>query len=308
MGSGPKPTPPDQLEAMDWRSKYRTNQLNTISQNANRTDPFGTTTNKPGARIPIYDENGRVTGYGTQWSQNYVMSPAQKAIFDEENKAKLGLGQFANRQIGTLKNVLGKPFNTAGLPAWQRYGAGPDLVDPSKMRNEVEQKIAESHRRNMAPGREAEAVQMAARGAMPGSEMDYMRTRRDADVDAEAYRGGYLASLDESRAMAEAMNKERQQEWLNANTRVDQSNATRQGMFGERQTERNQIVNELAALLGGAQATVSQIPAFVGSMVNPFDIAGTTMNYDNLMAKRHSDMMSGLFGLGGNALSLAFGL
>jgi hypothetical protein len=316
MGSKP-PKPPDpykQAEAQRQENIW-TSQFNTIGSNANQYTPYGSVVSAPGQKIPIYDENGNIKGYGTQWNQTTSLSPQEQAIFDQEQKSRLGLGQFANQQIGQLKDVLGKPFNTQGLPEWQFYDKGPELKQAEyggTDRKAIEDAIAASTRRANQSQWDREDAQMAARGmGAPGSDYGYKVDQARGDVMAEAGRQGYLASGAESRAAEEGaraksndMNKVLQQIWLNANTRTDQSNANRQGMFGERQQERNQIVNEIAALMGGSQVNVPQGQSFVGSQVNPFDIAGAqNQAYANQM-QAYQNKQSGLFGLAGGLLNL----
>lgn len=305
MGSQPKaPDPYDQMKAQQGSNAW-TAQFNAAMMNPNQYTPYGNVINAPGAKIPIYDQKGKVTGYANQWNQTTTLSPAQQAIFDQENAAKLGLGKFANQQIGTATKVLGKAFNTQGLPEWQTYGEGPDLrYDKSPTdRQAIEDAIMASTRRGLTPQWDAENAQLAARGmGAPGSEMGYATDQARGDVLAEAGRGAYLASGEESRSATEAVNKVLQQMFLNENLGVDQANAVRQGMFGERQQERNQIVNEIAALLGGGQATVPQGQAFQGTATNPFDIAGAQNQKYAIDSQNYTNKMTGLFGLGGNLL------
>lgn len=307
MGSAPKAPDPADTARQQRQENMWSSQYNTIGSNANQYTPYGSVTSAPGAKIPIYNEKGQITGYGTQWNQTTKLSPKEQAIFDQEQMSRLGLGKFANQQIGNLSTTLSKPFSSAGLPDWQFYGAGPNLryeKSPTD-RAAIEDAIMASHTRGQAPIRTAEDVQAAARGmGAPGSKYGYSTAQARGDVDAEAARNAYLASGDESRQATEAVNQTLQQIWNNKNLRVDQSNATRQGMFGERQQERNQIVNEIAALLGGGQVTVPQGQAFVGSQVNPFDWQSAVQNKYAQDMNSYQNRMTGLFGIGSAAMGM----
>jgi hypothetical protein len=316
MGSSPPkpPSPAKQAEAQRQENMW-TSQFNTIGSNANQYTPYGSVENTQGAKIPIYNEKGEVTGYGTQWNQTTKLSPEEQKIFNVDQSNRLGLGNFANQQIKTVTDVLGRPFDTKGLPAWKFYDEGPELAQAQyggTDRAAIEKAIMDSTRRATAPTWAAEDAQLAARGmGAPGSEMAYATGQQRGDVLAEAGRQGYLASGAESRAAeqaaqakAEATNKVLQQMWLNQNTGVDQSNTIHNAMFGERQQERNQIVNEISALMNGGQVMVPQGQAFQGSQVNPFDIAGAMDRQHQYDMQAYQNKQSGLFGLAGGAMSL----
>jgi hypothetical protein len=307
MGSKPKAPDPYAMAAAQRGENIWTSQFNTIGQNANQYTPYGSVTSSPGAKIPIYDAKGKIQGYGTQWNQNTTLSPQEQAIFNAEQGNRLGLGQFAGQQIGALKNTLGKPFNTAGLPDWQMYGKGPNLQRETGATNRaaIEKAMMDSYTRGVTPQQQAENAQLAARGQSPGGEMDYEVQRGRSDALGEQTRQAYLASGQESRNAMEAVNKVLQQGWLNQNTRADQQNQVRGGMFGERQQERNQIVNEIAALMGGGQVMVPQGQAFQGSSVNPFDIAGAQQNQYAQQMQGYQNRQTGLFGIGGGLLKIA---
>jgi hypothetical protein len=316
MGKAPKAPDPYAQAAAQRGENIWASQYNTIGQNANQITPYGTVTNAPGTKIPIYDQSGKVTGYGTQWNQTTALSPQEQAIFNQEQSSRLGLGKFANQQIGQLTDVLGKPFDTKGLPDWQLYGEGPALEKAqyeNTDRKAIEDAMMSSYYRGVNPQQERENTQLAARGmGAPGSEMAYAVGNQRGDAAGEATRQAYLASGEESRAQAgearskaEAINKVLQQGWLNANQRADQQNTVRGGMFGERQQTRNQIVNEIAALMGGGQVMVPQAQGFQGSAINPFDIAGAeNQAYANKMSN-YTNKQSGLFGIGGGILKMA---
>lgn len=307
MGSAPKPPSPQEQAEAQRKENIWTSQYNTIGSNANQYNPYGSITSAPGAKIPIYDEKGKVVGYGTQWNQTTTLSPQEQKIFNMDQANRLGLGTFANQQIKTVSDVLGKPFNTKGLPDWQFYDQGPALRKDNAPtdRAAIEDAIMASTRRAVQPGWDAEDAQSAARGmGAPGSKYGYAKDQARGDVMTEAGRNAYLASGQESRAAQEAYNKVAQQMWLNENLRADQSNQNRQGMFGERQQERNQIVNEIAALMGGGQVVVPQGQAFQGSQVNPFDVAGAMDRNYQYQQNAYQNKMNGIFGLAGGALNL----
>ena len=316
MGSKP-PKPPDPYEqaAAQRGENIWTSQFNTIGQNANQYGPYGNVINTPGARIPIYDQKGNIQGYGNQWNQRTELSPAQQAIFNQENAAKLSFGQLANQQMGMAKDILGKPITTEGLTPWERYEKAPALQQAKYQgtdRKAIEDAMMTSFYRGVNPQYERENAAMTARGmGAPGSEYGYATEQARGDTAGEATRQAFLASGEEARQeaaearnKAEMVNKIIQQGWLNKNTWADQGNQLRTGQWGEQQGIRNQILNELSVLAGNAPTTVPQGQAFEGSAVNPFDIAGAeNQSYANKMAN-YQNKQSGIFGLLGAGLSM----
>jgi len=315
MGSKPKaPDPYKQADAQRQENVW-TSQYNTIGSNANQYTPYGNVTSSPGTKIPIYDQKGNITGYGTQWNQTTTLSPAQQAIFDQENNAKLGFGKLANQQLGMAKDILGRPINTEGMVDWSQYEKAPELAQANYQgtdRKAIEDAIMASTRRGLEPQWDKENAQLAARGmGAPGSKMGYATDQARGDVLGEAGRQAFLTSGEESRAesgearaKAEMANKITQQGWLNKNTWSDQANALRQSQWGERTGLRNQILNELSVLAGNAPATVPQGQAFQGSQVNPFDIAGAMQTKYGQEMANYQNQQTGLFGIAKSLLGM----
>jgi hypothetical protein len=307
MGSAPKAPDPFKQAAAQRQENMWTSQYNTIGSNANQYTPYGSVTSSPGSKVPIYDEKGNVTGYGTQWNQTTSLSPQEQAIFDQEEKAKLQFGTLANQQLSNVSSTLANPFTTAGEQNWAAYGAAPDLRQDQAPtdRAAIEKAMMDSYTRGVQPQQSAEDAQMAARGmGSPGSKYGYNVSNQRSDAAAEQTRQAYLASGAESRSAQDAYNKVAQQTFLNKNAIADQSNWLRQAQTAEGEGVRTQNLNELSALMGGSQATIPSAPAFQGSQVNPFDIAGAiNQQYQNKMTA-YQNKMSGLFGIAGAGLQM----
>jgi hypothetical protein len=308
MASQPKPVDPyKQADAQNQQNAYSA-FYNSVSANANTNNPYGSTTSTVSGYIPYttYDAKGRPkTTQVPQFTQNTTLSPQQQALFDQENQIKLGMGGLANQQIGQLKSTLGTPFNTEGLADWQRYGEGPDLQyeKGGTDRAAIEKAMMDSYYRGVKPQQGAEDAQYAARGmGAPGSKYGYNVANQRGDAAAEQTRQAYLGSGQESRTAMEAVNKALQQNWNNANQRVDQSNAQRQAEFGERQQTRNQLVNEVSALMGGGQAVIPDAPSWQGGQVNPFDIAGAQNNAYNIASQNATNKNNAIFGALGSVM------
>jgi len=315
MGSKPKAPDPYATANQQRQENTWTSQYNTIGQNANQITPYGSVTNSPGTKIPIYDDKGNVTGYGTQWNQTTSLSPQEQAIFNQEQNARLNYGTLANKQLANASGILDKPISTEGLPSWQQYSQGPALQQANYQgtdRQAIEDAMMASTRRGLQPQWDRQDVQSAARGmGAPGSKYGYATDQSRGDTLGEAGRQAYLASGEESRAQAgearnvsDAANKVLQQGWLNQNTVADQSNALRGQEFGERQNVRNQILNELSVLSGNAPVNMPQGQAFQGSSVNPFDYNSALQTKYQQDQANYQNQQTGLFGIAKGLLGL----
>jgi len=295
----------DQANAQNSQNMYAA-FTNSVMGNANTNNPYGSTTSSISGYVPYTDPyTGKVTQI-PQWTQNTTLSPAQQAIFNEENKGKLAFGQTANEQLGRVRSKLAQPIDYGKMAQWRGYENAPQLqqADPA-YRKQIEDNMAASYNRANEPVYAAQDAQAAARGmGAPGSQYGYATQQGRYDAADEAARQRFNQAGGEARAEAEGINKVRQQGWLNTNTIADQQNAMRTGQIAEAQGERTNILNELMSMFGMGQATIPSAPAFQGGQVNPFDIAGAQNNEYNIKAQNAANKNAGIFGIGGNLLKM----
>ena len=305
MVSSPKPpNPMDQANANNSQSMWAA-FTNSIMGNPDTNNPYGSTTSQISGYVPYTDPYTGKTTQIPRWTQNTTLSPAQQAIFDQENKGKLAFGQMANKQIGAVSDKLATPIDYSQFEKWRGYDKAPTLQTPDEnYRRKIEENMAASFNRANEPVYAAEDAQLAARGAGAGSKMAYTTQQGRYDAADEAARNRYNQSGEEARLAAEGYNKPTQQDWLNRNTSVDQSTAMRQGQVAEAQGERTNILNELATMFGMGTATVPNAPAFQSGQVNPFDLAGAMDKNYQYKAQNAANKNAGIFGIGGNILSM----
>lgn len=307
MASSPKQsTPAEQAQGANSQSAWAS-MFNTVAGNADREDIYGTTQSRVSGYVPYTDPMTGVTTQIPRFTQRTTLSPGEQQVYQGGLQGRQQFVNLANKQLGNVSRMLDKPLTQADLPAWQRYGEGPKLqeADPA-YRQQMVDSIMQSHQRNVAPQRDAEAAKYAAQGMMPGSAMDYTRTQGYGDIDAEAGRGAFQAGGQEARAEAEGINKVRQAGWNNANLRVDQGNAQRQAQWDMNVGERTNIINELMSLFGAGQHVDPQRPDFTGGQVNPFDYAGAMQKEDERKMAAHSAKLQGITSILGafNPLSM----
>jgi hypothetical protein len=305
MASTPKtPSVKEQTDAQNSQSSWAS-MWNNVSGNANTSNPYGQTNNAITSYVNYTDPYTGKTSKIPQWTQTTTLSPEQQAIYNQESQGKLKFGQMANTLLGNVSGTLSKPLDTSGLQNWRTYGAEPGLVQADEgYRRQMEDRMAESYRRGIQPQYEAEDAQLAARGQGPGGKMAYQTQQGRYDAADEAARQRFTQAGGESRDEAEAINKVRQQTWLNSNLSADQANALRQQQFAENIQLRTQPLNELLAMFGLGQTSVPNAPGFQSSPVNAFNVAGAMDNEYKNKLNAAAAKNQGIFGLLGAGLSM----
>lgn len=269
-------SPPDPQAAANaqYGSNIKASVASSWLNNPNQSTPIGTWTNRAtsyrnigGQRVP-------------QFTQTFKFAPGQQALYNQQ----LGLGRqmnaIAGEQLGRLKNALGQPVDFSGAP--QLAG------DFENYRNEVEAGMLSRLAPQQARDEEATRTRLANMGLSQGSEawreeMDRLgRGVNDARIQT------MLASGGEARAAGAYQNQSRQQ------------------FINELMSQRNQPLNEIAALMSGGQVQQPNAPNWATYGVSSPDIAGNIYASSALQQQQNNAMMGGLGALGGTALGAFF--
>lgn len=234
-----------------------------------------------------------VNPYGTQsvtWGKGSVpdqatvtqkFSPAQQAIFDASNEAKLSLSQLAARGSRTAGDVIGKNLTFSGLPGMPGSATGTRDKVIAAMMGRVDE---DTGRR-----REELNSNLIAAGIRPGS---------------KAYN-------DQMHLLDRSYNDARNQAFLSSGQEASRDFALdterRRTALSELLAQRQTPLNEITALMSGAQVQ------------NPFAISGYAQNSQvqapplfaaqnalsdynadlyNAQAAQAGNLQSGLIGLG----------
>ena len=308
MGSAPKaPNPYDQAAA-DQSAGLYAGAASSIINNANETNPYGRVQYSNAGYETIYDAKGNKT-YVPRYNRNVTLSPDQQRLLGYETQAKGNAGRAAVTASGQLEQQFKTPLNTNGLTAWQ-HAAKPGEVRQDQAptdRRAVEDAMMARYNERAGKAASAEDAQLAARGANPGGQQygNVADTRARALTDASQQ--AYLASGDESRNAQAAYNQAGLQKYQMGSDWASSENQLRQGQLQERMAVRNQLPNEIAALMGMGQVTVPQFAPFSRQGINAAQ-PGQYMaqNYQN-QSQQYSDMMQGLFGMGTSLVGAGFG-
>lgn len=293
--SKPKaPKAPDTQKLVEQQGieNRNTARLNQRMNMVNSTGPFGSVTYTPGK--------------DDRWSQSVRFDPVIQSLVD--------------------RSVAGSNISTGGLPAWQTLGTGglPALNVPGvESTASVEDALYRRGMSRLAPEldrtRNRTDSTLAARGITSGSAASTKAyddlARREADAVAGVRDSAILGAGQEqsrlfgiSAARADAMARNRAQQFGENSTIAGFNNGVRGGQLGERLTLAQFPLQQAGGLigLGNALKTGSQ-PAQVG--VAGTDILGANQNaYANQLARYNTqaagsnNMMSGLFGLGSAAI------
>ncbi len=251
---------------------------------------------------------------GDQWTQTVNLSPEMQALFDQEMALQSGLFGAQNAALGRVNSMMGSDPSFNSL----NPGSLPDLAalyDPDRNTNNA----AELLMRRMNPelDRQSDALraQLANQGILQGS----------TAYDREMARFGQQRNDALTQAQLHGINLGMQQQGqtFGQSLQARQLAAALQGQqFSQDAYMRNLPINELNALRSGNQVGMPQFPGFTPmATVGGADILGATQathqgniaNYEALLgasnagAARQSNMMSGLFGVGGGLLGGYFG-
>jgi len=263
-----------------------------------------------------------------QWTQGNAGQAAVTASGQLANHFKTSLDS-SKWQPWSKGQAPGKLATTYGgnAPVQMQIGSGGAIRQDQAPtdRAAVEQAMMSRYRENAGKQATSEDAQLAARGLSPGGQGYGAVADTRARALTDASQQAYLGSGAESRAAQEAYNQAQNQRFAQGATQGQFANQAttqqyqmgndyasflnnlRQGQQASDTALRNQLPNEVAALMGMGQVTTPQFAPFSRQGLNPAPV-GQYMsdNYRNQVASA-SATNQGLFGLGSAALGGMFG-
>lgn len=219
------------------------------------------------------------------WAQTTTLAPAQQQLLDKQNDVSLALGNMAGKGVGYVQNMLDKPFDTTQLPDM------PTTADNAG-RDAMTQAMLDRYQPMFDRQKQGAETALLTRGFNPGGEAwkstqdDLGRQQNDARL-AAIMAGG-----------------QEQSRMFGLGTQA------RQNALQEQSFLRNEPLNTLNAVRTGAQVTGPQfnnVPMQQG-VAGPdlLGAASATGQYNqgvyNAGQAGNSNLVGGLFGLGGAAL------
>lgn len=221
-----------------------------------------------------------------QYTAETALSGAAQQRFDTTNAAQQNMADVAKTLSGQIMDTTGKPISYDNLPEL----AGSGGYEAS--RKATEDAMYSRLTPQMERARATLETTLTNRGIRPGSEA-YDRAMRNAgETENDARMQVTLAGGQEQSRMAGL------------------DSATRAQLLGERNSQANEPINRLAALLSNTQVNTPQYQTYTPQGMATTDIASLTQQgYQNQMGayqqkmQQQNQLYGGLFGLGAAAIT-----
>lgn len=252
----------------------------------------------------VYDAQGKPSQV-PRYERAVTLSPEQQELLNYENATKANMGKLGVSQSNRLNESLQGNLNTEGLQDWAKPNA-PEAYDRnaySAERDKTSQILLDRYHAQADPKRQANEVQLAARGLSPGSQqwgsVQDVQNRADVDAANQAFLTG---GQEQSRMLAdERAGYQQQQDFAGF------LNNLRGGQLQERANLRNAPINEIAALMSGSQVNVPQFQAYNAPNVASTPIGQYINDNYNARLQQAGAANQGIFGLGSAAMGGLFG-
>lgn len=213
----------------------------------NQITPYGNLT---------YDQTGTSANNNPQYTATQTLTPEQQGLLDTQNQVAQQFGDTAQTQLGNVSAKLAQPVDYSSL------GAAPAANEAT--RTATRDSMLARLQPQMDQQRAALDTRLANQGFMTGTE-------------------GYNNAIDES-------NRAQNDAYLAADSQAGNEMARMYGLessarnsaINEIMQQRNQPLNELSAMMGGAQVQGPQFVNAPGAQVAAADIMGATYGSANI--------------------------
>lgn len=215
-----------------------------------------------------------------------TLSPEQQQLLDSSNRQSIALNRMGEAQLGRIDSNISTPFSFNGL------SDAPNSSDYATNQASGQDAILSRLNPQFDKDYESLATRLANQGIQVGSDAynsemnNFNNTKTDARMQAVLQGANY------------------------ANSTQQAALQRRQQAIQEYTTQRNAPLNELTALTSGTQVTNPSFNNTSYQGAAPVDYTSLVNNqYQSQLAAANAknassnSMMSGLFGLGGSALS-----
>jgi len=218
---------------------------------------------------------------------------------------QLGAAQFANtaqQQAFNQDLTAGQFANQAQQQAFNQDVTGADFANRAQQ---------QAFNQDLTSGQFGnQAQQQAFNQALAGAQFGNQAAQNQFGMDMQSANFGNtaLAAQNDARMAAAQAQNQAQMNQFNTELAAQQyADTNRQNALGEVFGLRNQPINEISALMGGAQVTQPNFGSANAPQVPGVDFAGLTMdNYNQRLnawlqqTAQQQSLMGGILGLGGN--------
>lgn len=304
----PAPTPPKETSAAQTGTNVSTAIANSMMGNVNQVTPQGNLTYQQSGDYNWTDPYTGTAYNVPKFTATQTFSPQEQAKYDQTSAAEGNLAGLAAQQSAFLKDYMAQPMSISDLGAAPQLGqlkTGYDIPDTQQVQDALMARMQPSLDRD----RSSLDTKLSNMGLKAGSDA-WLEAMRSADQQTNDARLATIINAGQEQSRLAGLNQS--QASFGNSALMDQYNAAMSGrtqQLQERQTLRNQPINEITALVSGSQ--VSQ-PNYVNAQVSKIpttDNAGIISNYDNQKMQawqqnnaQQQSLYGGLMGLAGNAL------
>jgi hypothetical protein len=305
MVSTPSPPDPYKQAAAQQSSDLFATQASAVANNPNETNPYGAVQYTTDSWNKITDASGK-TSYVPRYNRNVTLSPDQQKLLGLQTQAQGNAGQAAVTASAGLANQFKTSLDPSGWQAWNAGQAPQDVRQDQGPtdRAGIQDAMMARYKEQAGKANSAEDAQLAARGLSPGGQ-GYGQA---ADVRArgltDATNQAYLASGGEARAAQDAYNKAGAQQYSQGQDYASANNNLRQAQQTSATALRNQLPNEVGALMGMGQVTTPQFAPFSRQGVNAAPVGQYMQDAYQSQVQNASAANQGLFGRGSAGLGL----
>lgn len=335
--SAPKPPSASSLASAQTGSNVGTAIANANLGYVNQVTPDGNLTYSQSGTFDWKDPTSGQTYNIPRFTATQTLSPASQNIYNLGKQTETNLADIGAQQSGAIKSHLSQPFRFAQsqiqMPNLQDgIAGGGDIrktygTDFSADRQRVEDALMARMNPQLDRDRETLRTQLVNQGLNIGTEAysrgmeDFGKNVNDARfgailsagqeqsrlADLEAQRAGFenaaqAQQFGQNTSQAQFGNQAKQQGFANQ--------VAMQGQQDQRDlTQRNQPLNEIAALLSGSQVSQPNFASVPTQQMPNTDVAGimnsayaNQYNAWNNRQQQGQSFMGGILGLGANLL------
>lgn len=296
------PTPPDPAKtiAAQTASNLQTANSNAELNRVNTSTPWGSLN---------YSTDGTNADGTPKYSSALTLSPSEQQKFDLAQQGNIALGNTAQGMLGNVKDSYSQPFSLGGAPALQ----SSVQQDGGTTANAIKQA------QDAAYKSQTQYLDPEYARAQPALE-NKLANQGITDTGSEAYKNamnnfneGKNQAYGAARNSATAAGMQEQNTLFGQGaTNANINNSARNQYLAQLIAQRNQPLNEYNALMTGNQVSQPVFPGTPSVNMAGTDVGGiTNQGYQNQLGAYNAaqagsnNMMSGLFGLGGSAISSA---
>lgn len=286
MVSSPKPPNPYQTASAQQKAETGAAIGSSIINNPNEYSPYGNQVYSIAGWEQVPDANGKMQ-YVPRYNKTTTLSPDEQKLSNLDTGTRYNLGTTALGLSAKMGPYMQQGVNTSGWTPWQTGHEFGESTD----RPAIEKALMARQEEGMGRANKAQDVQLAARGLAPGTNaygsVEDARGRARTDAQQQAY----LASGGEARS-----------NYQTAMSYWDMLNQLRGSQAQESIALRNQPINEITALMSGAQVNLPQFSAYSRQGINAAPIGQYISDGYTNQVNAASAKNEGIFGLAGAGL------